>query len=183
MAIDIWVGAPEPAGLGDSEDGAQASGVQKFIKTFKLRACNPGLPLIDVLGCEQYERFIRGFFFFNYFEAWHKPGRDPVCWNDVTITYSVEEVNCDWVGPNHPVWNDQHVEGGYLEIPNKPKYHITAQTRFYAGQDLAVAHPDDYKALTMAGEGDGTIYVWRNDKVCNPWTYACTGEIRYQYGP
>lgn len=149
----LSVSAPMPVpAKGEYSDEATASySGARFIKKFGISACAPfGL-------CEVWEEHIRGFFFYNYLEAWYK--REPVCTHSAAVLFSIENEFCNWIGGNHQPY-------GY-------GYHITAQTRFYAGVSAIVAEKKGYHALTLRGFGSGHIYPHPTDKVCNPSRPEC----------
>lgn len=177
---ELVVSSPEPTGPLTGEE-ASSSGGGGLIKPWRVKACANGVPILGLFHCEAWWAIMRGFFRYNYFEAWYPNNRDPHCWSDEVVTYEVKDLNCEWVGPNHQVWNPQHVEGGPLGIQNKPKYHITAQMTFKAAKDVVIDDITSSRALTVAGEGDGSVYAWRNANVCNPWTHACSGDIQRSY--
>jgi len=148
----IVVSAPEPAGKGDPDD-ATASSLSTYLRTWAIPGCAP-LNL-----CEIWEERIRGFFYYNGRYAWWRAGRSPVCTHHAASQFSVNEVFCDWIGPNHQKYGDG--------------YHITAQTRFYAGVNAVVTNFEGYHAITVRMFGSGGVYGHATDKVCNPSRPGC----------
>lgn len=173
---NVSVSAPLPVEPTD-QDGATVSGAGKLIRTFGLYGCNKGIPVLNWFACEAWKRNIRGFFYYNGFQSWFPANRHPVCWNNHATLYYVDEVSCEWLAPNH----QKYVAGAWMKPPeplfnvylDTEKWHITAQTRFYAGEGAGPVSYDEYKAISIAGLGDGRVFAWGNDHQCNPMVEGC----------
>jgi hypothetical protein len=146
------VSAPQAAGCpGEGEACASSSG---YIKTYGFIECIQ-LPLI---GCANaYEQKIRGFFYFNFNEAWMSK-RQPNCEPSGSATIIVEDEYCKWVGPDH-----QKYGAGY---------HITSQVKFrLVSQPKAVA--GNWKYITVRMFGSGNAYAHQTSAICNPSRPEC----------
>lgn len=153
--VEINVGAPQlvPANDPDVGGGAHASAIQGWhlMKPWGISLCHP----IDQCGVTK-NRF-KGFFLYNYFEAWYPP-RQPVCTAFAATTWSVDPYECNWVGPN-----EQRYGGGY---------HITARTRYKVSLCAVVCREWNYAEVGRAF-GSGGIYFHDNDRICNPSRPEC----------
>lgn len=146
------VSAPQMVGCpGEGEACASSSG---YIKTYGFTECIE-LPLI---GCANaYEQKIRGFFYFNFNEAWMSK-RQPNCESHGSPTIVVEEEYCKWVGPDHQKYGNG--------------YHITSQVKFrLVSQPKAVA--GNWKYITVRMFGSGNAYAHQTSAICNPSRPGC----------
>lgn len=146
------ISAPQMVGCpGEGEACASSSG---YIKTYGFTECIQ-LPLF---GCANaYEQKIRGFFYFNFNEAW-KSNRQPNCETSGSATIVVEDEYCKWVGPDH-----QKYGAGY---------HITSQVKFrLVSQPKAVA--GNWKYITVRMFGSGNAYAHQTSAICNPSRPEC----------
>lgn len=136
---------------GEYADEASASFFgARYIKTWGQALCAP-------LSCEVWEVFNRGFYYYNFQQAWYK--RQPVCWHNASPGFSVDEAKCEWVGGNHQ--------------PYGAGYHLTSQVFWYAGVNYAVAEKKGFHAITYRMFGDGNIFVHETTNVCNPSRPGC----------
>jgi hypothetical protein len=170
--MSINISAPQPVAANDS-DGATVSGGGKMIRTWATAGCNEGLPIVGWFKCDAWAQHIRGFFYYNYYQAWY-PNRRPVCWPTHATSYGIEEITCDWVGANHQTyragaWGPE----GPFSLPESYKTHITAQTRFNVTHGAGSLSESWYKAISIAAVGDGRMFGWTHDHICNPAYTSC----------
>jgi hypothetical protein len=146
------VSAPQMVGCpGEGEACASSSG---YIKTYGFTECVQ-LPL---LGCANaYEQKIRGFFYYNFNEAWESK-RQPNCENSSAPTLGVEEEYCKWVGPDH-----QKYGAGY---------HITSQVKFRLVHETT-GITGSWKYITVRMFGSGNAYAHQTSAICNPSRPEC----------
>ncbi len=175
--MNLQVSAPLTVDSGDTDGLAQISAAKPHYKTWALDACSPELPLIGgVIGkkCEAWKVHMRGYFYYNYAEAWF-PNREPKCTKSHATGFHIEELACEWVPPNHQkyVAGAWQADGNEIIYHDTERWHITAQTRFYAGVGFDIASIENYKAVSLGAKGDGSFFTWRSDKVCNPMTNGC----------
>jgi hypothetical protein len=146
------VSAPQMVGCpGEGEACASSSG---YIKTYGFTECID----LPIIGCANaYEQKIRGFFYFNFNEAWMSK-RQPNCEPSGSATIIVEDEYCKWVGPDH-----QKYGAGY---------HITSQVKFrLVSQPKAVA--GNWKYITVRMFGSGNAYAHQTSAICNPSRPEC----------
>lgn len=141
-----------PQYVGCPETGEACASSSAPYRTYAFWACS-SLPFI---GCSVWEERIKGFFYYNYSQAW-KSKREPKCSHQAGPTFSVSEDYCSWVGPDH-----QPYENGY---------HITSQVRFNVSA-VQVQYTSQ-KFLTVRIYGSGNAYVTPSSNICNPSKPSC----------
>ncbi len=147
------ISAPQMVGCpGEGEACASSSG---YIKTYGFTECIQ-YPIIG--GCTPaYEQKIRGFFYFNFNEAWMSK-RQPNCENSSAVLVDVEEDYCKWVGPDH----QKYGQG----------YHITSQVKFrLVHETTGIA--GGWKYITTRMFGSGNAYAHQTSSICNPSRPEC----------
>jgi Bacterial Ig-like domain (group 3) len=147
------ISAPQMTGCpGEGEACASSSG---YIKTYGFTECIQ-YPIVG--GCTPaYEQKIRGFFYFNFNEAWMSK-RQPNCESSSIATIVVENEYCKWVGPDH-----QKYGGGY---------HITSQVKFRLKQQPSGV-AGNWKYITVRMFGSGNAYAHQTSAICNPSRPEC----------
>lgn len=148
---------PYPGEPSDTEGASASDGSEyKYLRKWGFPQCEPdvGIPggPVAVPGCSIWEERMRGFFWYNYKQAWYG-ARDPQCLKNGSLGVDANAPYvCAWIPPNH-----QHYGDGY---------HITAQMLFsvtYAKFAYTKEHH-----LTVRAFGSGGVYPHNTACVCNP---------------
>lgn len=170
------VSAPEPVSATDPDGATASSSAPRYIKTWAFDYCNKPYPAYS--RCSAWHDHMKGFFYYNYEEAWHPASREPKCSHSALATWFIRDGECQWVGPNHQLyevfaWTDCE---GMFGCDESRRFHITAQNLMYVGRNLGGVEKEWYKPVTIAARGDGMVWAWAGDNICNPYRKSCAGS-------
>jgi hypothetical protein len=155
-AVYLNISAPQYAGCPETGEACASSSAP--YRTYAAPACS-SLPLV---GCSVWEEKIKGFYYYNYLQAW-KSKREPKCSHQASPTFAVSEDYCSWVGPDHQPYGKQP--------DGSNGYHITSQVRFNVS--ALQVQTTSQKYLTIRMYGDGNAYVTSSPNICNPSKPSC----------
>jgi hypothetical protein len=153
--LEVNVSAPIVAPTNEpGEEASASSGGTRLKKNWGVSFCAP-------LGlCGVWKNRFRGYFYYDYSEAWYPTNRQPGCIPSWNGNFSLEITECSWVGPNHQKYGNG--------------YHITARTQWEVTEHNPSPFPDitSHKAATGRAYGSGNIYFHKGDDICNP-NWSC----------
>lgn len=155
-AVYLSISAPQYAGCPETGEACASSSAP--YRTYAAPACS-SLPLV---GCSVWEEKIKGFYYYNYLQAWMSK-RAPKCSHQAGPTFAVSEDYCSWVGPDHQPYGKQP--------DGSNGYHITSQVRFNVS--ALQVQTTSQKYLTIRMYGDGNAYVTSSPNICNPSKPSC----------
>jgi hypothetical protein len=134
----------------------------KYLGHLSYLICHKG-------SCDLYNRRQKSFFWYNYVEAWYPP-REPICINDVGVSFAVENEECAWVGPNHQKMCKP------LTFPCQVT-HISARNRWQAGKEVLEARKLVPYSVVARIFANGQILLYETTDICNPIRESCLGKF------
>lgn len=150
-SIQVYADSPEVIASASSN----TLGGPDMTKKWAVDICPRSL--LGTSVCDAWKVHFKGFFRYNFKEAYYPDDRNPKCDPHSNLVWSVDLTECAWVGPNH-----QHYGNGY---------HITSRTQFDVTADPGVGPSiTKEKAVTGRAYGSGNIYFHKTADICNPNT-------------
>lgn len=153
ISLAATVGAPVPSPTNEpGEEASASSSGSRYVRTWRVDMCPSSI-------CSVWDVTFKGFFYYDFHEAWFPNNRDPFCSYTAYFNYSVDMEQCAWVGPNHQ--------------PYGHGYHVTARTLWTVAWNISGFTLPSSKHVVGRAFGSGNIYFHDTADICNPSRPDC----------